>query len=160
MNDSTPLLGQVIGHIPPTDSDLFIQIVESPWTCISGRALFFIRSFLAIAMTLILTVYLTLEILAGRSKILIFRLMNLAWTGQCIYMWLTSVSPTELRPSHLSHTGSNAPVLDVPLYHIRRPVPSSIRVYVPPAQVLLYQCFTFHRSRRLLGVPLPSNHLS
>lgn len=95
MNDSTPLLGQVTGHIPPTELDLFMQVVESPWAFITGRSLFLIRTFLAITMTSILALHLTIEILSGNGAIFAFRLMNLAWGGQCIYMWLTSVSPPQ-----------------------------------------------------------------
>lgn len=94
MNDSTPLLGQVVDHIPPTDSDLFLRVVESPWSFLSSRHLFFVRLFLAFSMTLFLSVYLVFEVLAGRGKIVAFRLMDLAWIGQCIYLWLTSVSLT------------------------------------------------------------------
>ncbi|RPB13659.1 hypothetical protein P167DRAFT_486023 [Morchella conica CCBAS932] len=90
MNDSTPLLGQVVDHIPPTDSDLFLRVVESPWSFLSSRHLFFVRLFLAFSMTLFLSVYLVFEVLAGRGKIVAFRLMDLAWIGQCIYLWLTS----------------------------------------------------------------------
>lgn len=96
MDSNTPLLGQVTGHIPPIESDIFLQVVESPWAFISGRYLFLIRISLATAMSSVLVVYFVLEIIAGNGEIFIFRLMNLAWAQQCLYMWLTSVSLSTL----------------------------------------------------------------
>lgn len=103
MNESTPLLGQVTGHVPPTEPDLFLQVVESPWPSITAPSLFLIRALLAATTTSLLTLSLTLAILANNGPLFAFRLTPLASGVQCIYLWLTCVSPVRLhQPLSLS----------------------------------------------------------
>jgi hypothetical protein len=74
------------------DPNIFLEVVESPWLCVSQKTALSIRLSLAILMTVVMMWQLALEVLAGRINIFFFRVMNFSWIAQCVYMWLTAAS--------------------------------------------------------------------
>ncbi|KAL7275773.1 hypothetical protein RUND412_001281 [Rhizina undulata] len=87
--ESTHLLGQVTDPAPlPTT--IFLEVTESPWSCITRKNLVYTRYTISILMSVIYLRHLCVEILQGNGKIFFFLVVNLTSLGQIVYMWLTA----------------------------------------------------------------------
>ncbi|PUU78861.1 hypothetical protein B9Z19DRAFT_1101156 [Tuber borchii] len=161
VEDSTPLLGQVIGRdellIP--DPNIYIEVAEAPWDSISQRTAFIIRLVISLLMSSLLLWHFIAETLAKRLGIFPFQAANISWIAQTVYMWLVTywtyktTTPTH-HPSWPSSTPT--PPLSSPSLQIPTPLQRflSITTFPSPPYYTFKTCafYSFYTATTLFPI--------
>ncbi|RPB05198.1 hypothetical protein L873DRAFT_953467 [Choiromyces venosus 120613-1] len=92
VEDITPLLGKVTGRdeLLVPDPNIYIEVVEAPWDIISQKTAFIARIVISLFMSSVLLWHIFIETRAQRLGMFPFQAVNISWTAQVVYMWLTT----------------------------------------------------------------------